>query len=84
MSIKTTNAAATAIAAARHATRPNDEHCPHCGVSLQGAPIPPESQHNYHGTHYSRALVQQGQRDSEPQEYVCPDCGGRWPREGAI
>ena len=80
MSIKTTNAAATAIAAARHAPRTNDEHCPHCGVSLQGEPIPPEEQHHFGATHFGRQIGHTDWDKDMVVEWSCPDCKGVWER----
>jgi len=65
----------------RPALAHNDNHCPHCGVSLKGAPIPPESQHLYGATHFGREKVQKGLRDRDESWYVCPDCGKSWERK---
>ena len=59
----------------------NDNHCPHCGVSLQGAPIPPESQHLYGATHFGREVGQYDMDKDMTVAYRCPDCGKSWERK---
>jgi len=60
------------------------DNCPHCGVSLLGGPIPPESiERHYFGaaTHWRREVG-----CDVPGAYdgvlfwMCPDCGGTWQR----
>lgn len=59
-------------------------HCPHCGTSFQGNPIPEESR-QYYGTttHFRRDIGVEimGQYDGVLY-WKCPDCGWafqRWP-----
>lgn len=59
----------------------NDETCPHCGASLQGTPIPEESQHLYGATHFSRKMGVEipGVYDGVAY-WSCPACGMAWER----
>lgn len=68
------------------------DNCPHCGVSLIGAEIPPENQHYYNAldkapgspgwiTHGRREIGIQVMGDYDGVLYwKCPDCGGVWNR----
>lgn len=57
-----------------------NENCPHCGVSLQGEPIPEDQRGKWYGgaTHYSRTIGYS--RHDYVQFWICPDCGGTWNR----
>ncbi len=60
------------------------DNCPHCGVSLLGAPIPQASRDKgYYGdaTHFRRELgVEIAGVYDGVLYWTCPDCGGRWHR----
>ena len=56
------------------------ESCPKCGANLQGAPIPKERQADYGATHYSRKIGVTDPVADRTVEWLCPDCGHRWPR----
>jgi hypothetical protein len=63
--------------------RPGDarDECP-SGCDLTGAPIPEEDLHLYRGaTHYSRRICVYVRAADRTVEWVCPDCGVRWPRQ---
>lgn len=54
------------------------EHCPHCGVSLQGDPIPEDIAHHYSATHWSRKIGIYDRDADRTVSYRCPDCNGAW------
>ena len=56
------------------------ENCPHCGVDLQGNPIPKKDQHLFGATHFSRKIGVYDRDKDRTVEYQCPDCGKRWKR----
>jgi hypothetical protein len=57
------------------------DHCPHCGVSLQGDAIPEDVRHYYgQSTHWRRDLAVHVQGVYDGALYQCPDCDGRWHR----
>lgn len=55
--------------------------CPHCGASLNGAPIPEEQQDVFGGTHFRREIGIEvlGVYDGVLY-WKCPDCDGTWHR----
>lgn len=58
------------------------DHCPHCGVSLLGDPIP-EEYRAYYGstTHYRREIMIEIPEVYDGGLYFqCKDCGGAWHR----
>lgn len=59
-------------------------NCPHCGTSLQGAPIPDDLRQHYgDATHFQRFIgVEVAGVYDGALFYRCPDCGHpfhRWP-----
>jgi len=60
------------------------DNCPHCGVSLLGAPIPQASRDaGYYGaaTHFRREVGNEVPWDFDGVLFwECPDCGGTWQR----
>lgn len=64
------------------ANEENEERCPHCGVSLQGEPIPEKDLGYYGGrTHFSRKIgIEERDRDRTVW-WLCPDCGWEWLRK---
>lgn len=58
----------------------SDDQCPN-GCDLTGGPIPPEDQHLYGQTHYSRKIGIEvwGVYDGVLY-WKCPDCGVTWNR----
>lgn len=55
--------------------------CPSCGVSWVGAEIAPEHRHMYGGvSHGSRQIGVYSRELDRTVEWLCPDCGTRWPR----
>ena len=64
----------------RDTYRDNAEECPHCGVSLQGEPIPLDSQELYGSTHFSRKIGIYDRDRDMTVAWQCPDCGHRWSR----
>lgn len=60
------------------------ESCPHCGVSLQGDPIPQEYQDKgYYGdhTHFSKKIGHEERGVYDGVLYwSCPQCRGKWHR----
>ena len=64
---------------------PRPDICPLCGSDLTGEPIQQEYiDKGWYGdlTHYSRMIAVYDIALDRTVEYQCPDCGGRWPREG--
>jgi hypothetical protein len=67
----------------RQMGEPVSQVCPHCGVGLQGAPIPVEHRHLYYGgkTHFRREIgVEHPEIYDGMLYYRCPDCSGAWHR----
>lgn len=62
------------------ALRTSAEQCPHCGVSLQGDPIPEPSQPMYGATHFSRKIGIYSRETDRTVAWRCPDCEKEWPR----
>jgi hypothetical protein len=60
--------------------RKNDERCPHCNTSLQGDPIPRESQEAYGATHFGRQIALYSRERDRTEGWKCPDCNHEWPR----
>ena len=60
------------------------EYCPHCGICLQGDPIPEEAQESFGATHFSRKIGRYDLNKDVVIEYSCPDCGGTWDRSDQI
>lgn len=56
----------------------NRESCPHCGVDLQGKPIPEEHRHLFGATHFSRKIALYNDKKDCTVAYLCPDCGKEW------
>ncbi len=50
------------------------EHCPHCGVSWVGDPVPDRSQ--YDGSHFTKNVVLML---DEPKYYRCTVCNAKTP-----
>lgn len=65
------------------ALRTNDDHCPHCNVSFQGAKIPKKDQYLYGATHFSNTnkigVEIRGVYDGV-LFWHCNACGGNWQR----
>jgi hypothetical protein len=61
-----------------------ERYCPHCQADLQGSEIPSEHREAYGNKTYFKRLIGmevQGHYDGVA-EWICPDCGARWPRLG--
>jgi len=62
----------------------NSDNCPHCGVSLIGDPIPDDIKEHYSSTHWRREIgMEYPDKYDGVWEWMCPDCGGKWPSEVA-
>ncbi|MCC0567353.1 sortase family protein [Brevibacillus borstelensis] len=60
----------------------NEEFCPHCGISLQGEPIPMEKRPFYSNyTHFSRKIGIYNDALDRTDQWLCRDCGGEWDVE---
>ena len=58
-------------------------YCPHCGSDQRGDAIPEEHKRLYGGDGYFYRTVGIYDMDRDMTvEWKCPDCSGRWPREG--
>lgn len=69
------------------------DNCPHCGVSLDGGPIPEKINQPYEfegeihypygkDAHWRREIgIEYPEKYDGIYEYECPDCGGRWLSE---
>jgi len=68
------------VSADQKLRRSEPERCPHCGVNLEGDPIPAESQHHYGATHFSRVIGLYDRGLDRTTAWRCPDCNGEWPR----
>jgi hypothetical protein len=57
-------------------------HCPHCGVSQQGAEIPEARQGDYGGDHHFSLTIDVKVRSvyDGVLYHQCPDCLGTWHR----
>jgi hypothetical protein len=54
--------------------------CPN-GCDLTGEPIPEGARHHYGDkTHFSRCIGIYDHNRDRTVEWLCPDCGVRWPR----
>jgi DNA-directed RNA polymerase subunit RPC12/RpoP len=62
------------------ARRTNADPCPHCGASLQGAPIPADEQESYGATHFSRKIGIYSREVDRTVAWRCPDCSHEWAR----
>jgi hypothetical protein len=52
--------------------------CPHCGVSLEGDPIPEVLQPFYGATHFTRKISVVDRYRDRVMYWKCPDCCGTW------
>ncbi len=60
----------------------NLDNCPHCNANLIGDPIPPEIAPHYSGTHWRLDIgIEYPKKYDGIWEYMCPECGGKWPSE---
>ena len=58
------------------------DHCPACGVSWVGDPIPEAVREHYGGaTHYRREIAVYSLDLDRTTHYHCPDCGTEFPRQ---
>jgi hypothetical protein len=54
-------------------------NCPHCKVSLLGAPIPAAHWQHYSGKYFKREIGIEDSRKYDGVYYFqCPDCLGTW------
>ena len=58
----------------------NDERCPGCHVNLRGEPIPIDLQPSYGVGYFERKIGYYDRDLDRVVEWICPDCGHRWPR----
>lgn len=57
------------------------DHCPACGASFVGDPIPEKYRRHYGSqTHFSRVVGITDLRQDRITTWKCPDCGHEWPR----
>lgn len=50
------------------------DNCPNCNASFKGDPIPPDVQHHYGVTHYSRRIAIYDEGRDCTVGWRCPDC----------
>jgi len=57
-------------------------HCPVCGSSWQGEPIPEKSQYLFGGSKFfGRVIAISSRRQDRTIAYQCPDCHTCWDRD---
>lgn len=61
---------------------PLPDHCPNCGASFQGEPIPEKHRELYGDeTHFGRLITIYDIYADRTTQFRCPDCGYTWDRD---
>lgn len=61
--------------------RNSKENCPHCGIELQGGPIPKSQWSMFGATHWSRKISFYDSLKDRTTKWICPDCSKEWADE---